>query len=186
MKLIFKILVIALFFALIALGLISCGARNVKKEASKEEIKSELNDHSVTEKQAESNIKTTTTTKVDDKDESITSEETFEPVDPTKEASIIDSNGKKTILNNSKKKVKTETKKNNTATSKEILQVETKKEAIKEQKSVKHINASKKENTSKEVVKKQFNWLSLWPIYLILAVVLYFFRKSIPILKLIP
>src|SRR6478735_9618835 len=102
MKTIIKTFIILTVISLIWL-LLSCGSRKVNKEHSKEETKTEQIDNSITEIQSESNIKQTTTLKVDDKNEIVSKEDTFEPIDPTKEASIIDENGKKTILNNSKK-----------------------------------------------------------------------------------
>lgn len=177
MKTIFKILIASLIGAILALFLISCGSRKVQKSESKEEIKIESFDNSIIEKQSESNIKQTSTIKVDNKDKSITSEETFEPIDPTKEASIIDSNGKKTILNNSKKTTKTEAKKNNTETIKESLTVKNEKQAVKEQKVVKQVNTSKKENSSKEVEKEPFNPFQLLYFIIPLLIIYIAYRK---------
>jgi len=176
MKTIIKTFIILTVISLIWL-LLSCGSRKVNKEHSKEETKTEQIDNSITEIQSESNIKQTTTLKVDDKNEIVSKEDTFEPIDPTKEASIIDENGKKTILNNSKKTSKSINQKNNTATSKEILQVETKKEAITEQKAVKQVNTSKKENSSKAINKKQFNPFELLWLIIPLLIIYWAYRK---------
>lgn len=155
----------------------SCGARKTNKEHSKEETKTELTDNSVIEKQSESNVKTTTTTKIDDKDESITVDETYEPIDNTKEASIIDSNGKKTILNNSKKTTKTATKKNNIQSESKTDIQETQKEAVKEQKAIKQLNTSKKENSVKNIKKKQFNPFELLYLIIPLLIIWIAYRK---------
>lgn len=184
MKLIFKILISFLLISAICLFLMSCGARKVKKEHSKEETKTELTDNSTIEKQSESNVKTTTTTKIDDKDESITIDETYEPVDNTKEASVIGPDGKKTILNNSKKTTKTETKKNNTQSESKTDIQETQKEAVKEQKAAKQSNTYKKENSVKNVEKKQYNPFNLiWIGSLVLLVIYIAYRiyKKLPL-----
>lgn len=183
MKKIFKILIAFLLASTIWLLCLSCGARKVNKEYLKEETKTELIDNSVTEKQTETNIKAETKLTVDNKNESVTQEESYEPIDPTKEASIIDSNGKKTILNNSKKIVKTEAKKNNTQS--ELLEKfdELKKEAQKEKKAVEQVNLSKKENSVKNVKKEQFNpfYLSLFLIPLLIIYIAYRKYKKLPI-----
>jgi len=161
-----------------------CGARHVQKSESKEETKTELTDNSVTEKQIETNIKTETKLTVDDKNESVTQEESYEPIDPTKEASVIDSNGKKTILNNSKKVVKTEAKKNNTISELVNKTDELKKEADKEQKAVKQVNESTKENNSKEVKKEPFNVFNLFWFIIPIAIIYIFYRiyKKLPLI----
>lgn len=185
MKTIIKILLIGLFFALIALGLISCGARQVKKEQSKEETKTETVDNSVIEKQVYTNVKTTFEIKVDDKNESVTTETTYSPEDPTKEAYVIEKDGTKVILNNSKKTVKTETKKNNTQSELVNKTDELKNEVIHEQKAVKQVTVSKKENNSKEIDKKAFSPFNLlW--LLIPALIIYIFYRIYKKLPLVP
>lgn len=176
MKTILKTFVILTILSLIWLCL-SCGSRKVNKEHSKEEIKTEVVDNSVIEKQSESNIKQTTNIKVDDKNEIVSKEDTFEPIDPTKEASIIDENGKKTILNNSKKTSKSTTQKNNTSVSANVALTETKKQAVKEQKAVKQVNTSKSENNSKAIDKKQFNPLELLWLIVPLLIIYWVYRK---------
>ena len=88
------------------MSLTSCGARKVDKQVLNEETETKIVDNSVSEKESESNVKTTILTKVDDKNETVTEETIYQPEDPTKEAIITDENGKKTILNNSKKTIK--------------------------------------------------------------------------------
>lgn len=182
MKTIIKILLIGLFFSLIALGLISCGARKVNKESSKEETKVDVVDKSVIEKQSDSNVKQTTVVTVNDKNEVISTEETISPIDNTKEASIIGSDGRKIILNNSKKTTKTETKKNNTQTSATENKDEIKSDNSKQQNNIQKSEEKNIEKSVKNVEQKQFNWLSLWWLYLIIIAILYFIgRKFIKI-----
>lgn len=178
MKKTFRLLTISLLLAIIWLLLNSCaGARKVNKESSKEETKTESIDNSTTKKQAETNTKTETKTNINDKNEITSQESIFEPIDPTKEASLVDENGKKTILNNIKKTTKTTIQKNNTATIKESLTVEIKKEAIKEQKAVKQVNTSKKENNVKNVDKKAFNPFNLLWLIIPIAIIIFLYRK---------
>lgn len=146
----------ALIFVFL-LSMCSCGARKVNKSQSKEENTQTVTDNSTIEKQSETNVKTTTTVKVDDKNQTVTEETILEPADNTKESFVIEKDGTKVILNNSKKTVRKTTKSNNTATIKESLTVENKKEAFKEQKAVERKKVSKKETKSKQVDKKQFN-----------------------------
>lgn len=152
MKTIFKTFVILTILSLVWLCL-SCGSRKVNKEKTKEEIHVEQTDNSV----ITSNIDTFTKFNVVYKGQSITTENVFEPIDNTKEASIIDSNGKKTILNNSRKVIRNTVAKNNTVSDVQ----ETQKQAVKEQKAVKQVNTSKKENSLKVIDKKQFNPMQL-------------------------
>lgn len=149
--------------------LYSCGSRKVTKTEAKEEYKVESTDNSI----ITSNVDTFTKLSVNNKDESVTTENVFEPIDNTKEASIIDSNGKKTILNNSRKIVRNIVAKNNTVFDKQ----ESKKEAVYEQKAVKHISTSKKENSSKAIDKKQFNPFMLLWLIIPLLVICWFYRK---------
>lgn len=174
-----------LFFTLLV-SMCSCGARKVNKTQSKEETTQTVTDNSTVEKKSETNVKTTKTVNVDDKNETVTEETIYEPKDPAIESFIIEKDGTKVVLNNTKKTVKKTTQKNNTQTNK-VENSETKQnDAFKEQKSVKEVVEYKKENKSKETKKENFNWLSLWWIYIIILCLLYFFRKSIPLLKLIP
>lgn len=135
----------------------SCGSRKVNKSHSKEETKTELTDNSTIEKQSETNVKTTTTVKTDDKNETVTEETIYEPKDPAKESFVIEKDGTKTVLNNAKKTVKKTIQKNNIVTASNVVADETQKQSIKEQKSVNESSTNKKENSSKEVDKKQFN-----------------------------
>jgi len=176
MKTIIKILLIGLLFSLIALGLISCGSRKVNKEQIKEETNSSTIIDRTFSGNTSSNAKTTTTVKVDDKNETVTEEISYTPADPTKESFIIEKDGTKVVLNNVKKTVKKTTRKNNVKSESKTDIVEKKNTASKEQKAVKQVNDAKKETKSKQVDKKQFNpfvsiciglfgLLALWCIY---------------------
>lgn len=176
MKTIIKIFLIALFFSLIDFGLISCGARKVNKEQSKEETNSSTIIDRTFTGNTSSNAKTTTTVKFDDKNETVTEEISYTPADPAKESFIIEKDGTKTVLNNIKKTVKKTTQKNNISAVKEFLTTENKNNAFKEKKAVKQVSAAKKETKSKRVDKKQFNpfvsicigllgLLALWCVY---------------------
>ena len=103
-----------LFF--IALIFISCGARKVDKSKTQEVLQTETSDNSVVTKTADSNLKSREVTKVDDKNETVTKEVNYEPINPLLPASITDENGKKTVLDNAKKTTRETTQKNNTKT----------------------------------------------------------------------
>lgn len=158
-------------------SMLSCGARKAHKESSKEETKTELTDNSTIEKQSETNVKTTTTVNVDDKNETITEETTISPEDNTKEAFIIEKDGTKVVLNNAKKTVKKTTQKNNTQTELIGNSEQLKKGTSKEQKAVKQLNTSKKENTVKNVERKQFNPWQLLLFIPILLITWFAYRK---------
>lgn len=155
----------------------SCSARKVNKQSSKEETKTEVVDNSTTETKTESNVKTETLIKVDDKNETVTEETTYKPEDPTKESFIIEKDGTKVVLNNSSKIYKKTTQKNNAKI--ELLEKfeELKKEASKEQKSIKQVNTSKKENSSKQVEKEAFNWFQLLWLLLPAFIIYWAWRK---------
>lgn len=142
---------------------VSCGARKVQKSESKEQTKIESTDNSV----ITSNIDTFTKLNVVNKDQSVTNESVFEPIDNTKEAFIIDPDGKKTVLNNSRKVIRNIVAQNNTVVASDKVE----KQAVKEQKAVKQVSASKKENSSKDTEKSNTPWyyylLLLIPISLI-------------------
>ena len=97
----------------------------------------------------------------------------------------IEKDGTKVVLNNAKKTVRKTTKTNNTQSELIGISEQLKKEAVKEQKSVKQVNTSKKENSSKEVVKKQFNPFNLiWIISLVVLIIYIVYRiyKKLPLL----
>jgi len=182
MKIIIKILLIALFFSLIALGLISCGARKVNKSSDKQKIKSEVVDKSVIEKESNTNVKTTTEVKTDDKNETVTEETIYEPADNNKESFVIEKDGTKVILNNAKKIVRNTTQKNNTQNSVNSKTETTENKYEKENKNISLIDEVNNSISKKEVRKEQFNWLSLWWLYLIIIGSGYFLLKRYKII----
>lgn len=155
----------------------SCSARKVNKESSKEETKIEVLDNSTAETKTESKVKTETSIKVDDKNETVTEETTYKPEDPTKESFIIEKDGTKVILNNSSKTYKKTIQKNNKVTVKESLTVQNKNIDSKQQKAVKQVSASKKQNSSKQVEKEAFNWFNLLLFLIPIAIIYIFYRK---------
>lgn len=182
MKTVFKILVTFLLLSTIWLCF-SCGARKTSKQSSKEEIKTEVTDNSVVEKQSESNVKTTTTVKTDDKNQTVIEETVIEPADKNKESFIIEKDGTKTVLNNVKKTTTKTIKINNTQTQSFGNSEQVQKEASKELKVIKQVNTYKKENSSKEVKKEQFNPFNLLWFIIPIALIWFLYRqyKKLPL-----
>lgn len=150
----------------------SCGSRKVHVEKQKEETKTEITDKSISETKKTENVKTETKTIVDDKNESVTTETTYKPEDPTKEAYIIEKDGTKTILGNSSKTVKTETKKNNIQTNTEEKKEEAKQADSKQQNNVGISQEVKKESKQKQSENTRIPvWY--WVIGFIILVVIY-------------
>lgn len=140
-------LLFLLYISLIALGMVSCGARKTDKQVSKEKIENDIVNNSVTEKQSESNVKENVVIKIDDKNKTVTEETTYSPEDPTKEAFIIEKDGTKVVLNNSKKTYKKTTQDNNTQSELKSDSEAKQKEAVKDKKDI-------KSSTNTDVVKK--------------------------------
>lgn len=109
-----------ILFIFYVLSLISCGAR--KTETNKEVLKtdSDITKSSDIKKQEDLKISegestnTEITTKTVDNNQTTVEETVYEPKDSSKPASIIDSNGKKIILDNAKMTTKKSTQKNDT------------------------------------------------------------------------
>jgi len=163
----------------------SCSARKVQKSVSKEETKSTVTDNSKTELVIDTNVKTTTTEKTDDKNETVTEETEYAPQDASKESFVIEKDGTKVILNNVKKIVRKTTQKNNTVTASNTESQESKKKSITEQKSARQVLDSKKENSSKQIDKKAFSPFNLlW--FLIPIGIIYVFYRIYKKLPLVP
>lgn len=154
-----------LFFGIIILilsfSINSCGARKTDKFRASETVNSDSSVNSVVEKKEESTIKTEKKVVVDDKDETVTEETIYEPSDATKPASIIDENGKETVLNNAKKTTRKTTKKNNTKTDNSTNSEEFHKTELKELKNIKVKVIAKKASKEIHVDKKEWSPLSL-------------------------
>ncbi len=110
---VFKIMITALLLSLLFL-VYSCGARKAEKTKTTEAAQTESKVEAVIAKTEDTNVKKTETTTVDDKNETTTKETTYEPIDNTKPASIVDSDGQKINLQNIKKTYRETTRKNNT------------------------------------------------------------------------
>lgn len=136
----------------------SCGARKVNIEKQKEVSHTEISDNSLKERKTDTNVKTTTTVKVDDKTQTVTEETILEPADNTKESFVIEKDGTKTVLNNTKKTVRKTTKNNNTQVVSNLESAENKNEVFKEQKAVERKESSKKEIKRKETDRKAIPW----------------------------
>lgn len=155
----------------------SCGARRVIKESNKEEIKTEVVDNSVIEKQTDTNVKTNTTVKVDDKNQTVTEEIILEPSDNTKESFVIEKDGTKVILNNAKKIARKTTKNNNTKTELVNNIDELKNEVFKEQKAIKQKEVSVKENNSKEIERKAIPWYYYLLLLITIGIIYWLLKK---------
>lgn len=179
-----NLIYLALIYVLL-LSMCSCSSRKVNINKSKEETKTELTDNSVTENKTESNVKTETKTTVDNKNETVTEETTYTPQDNTKESFVIEKDGTKVVLNNTKKTYKKTTQKNNTKTDASTYIDSVKKEDAKELKSIKQRYTHKKENKAKNVEKEAFNWFNLlW--FLIPVLALYISYRIYKKLPLVP
>ena len=155
---ILKIMITALLLSLYFLCT-SCGARKAEKSRTKEEVKTETTTAAVTAKTEESNVKKTEKTIIDDKNETVIKETTYEPIDNSKPSSIIDPDGKETKLNNSKKTTRETTKKNNTKTDNSKNSNEFHKSELSEQSESNTKSNSKK---AAEAIKVDREAWSLW------------------------
>lgn len=167
--------VLKLLITLLAVSMIflfySCGARKVEKTRTKEDIKTETSAAAVTAKTEESNVKKTETTIIDDKNETVTEETNYEPIDNTKPATIIDADGKETKLNNSKKTTRKTTKKNNTQTDNSKNSDEFHKSELSEQLESKGKTEAKKEAEAIQVDRKAWSIYNLLWLLIPIAIV---------------
>jgi hypothetical protein len=161
---------------LIALIFISCGARKVEKSVVKESLTTEQSDNSILIKTEDLNLKKSESTKVDYKNETVTKETVYEPIDPTKSATVINGDGTRTDLNNSKKTTRETTQKNNIKTDQSKNTVQDAKIVTSDKKDVKQKTNTKKVAEVVQIDRKQFNlWNSLW---ILLLVPIYFIWKN--------
>jgi len=139
----------------------SCSSRKVNKSEIKEEAKTTLTDNTKTETTATENTKVIDTSTIDEIE--------IVPIDNTKEITV---NGKK--YTNVKLRLKKTKNKLSVETNKKVAQIE--------QKAVKIESKATKVEMKKQSERKGFNFLSLWWLWLllILAGVVYYFRKQIP------
>lgn len=188
-----------LLILLLGLSLVSCGSRKVEKkseeikEESQIKINSETTDSSTLNEASKTNTLTESTTKIDDKDETVTKETTYEPKDISKPAIITDEDGKKIVLENVKKIVKETVQKNNKKTdnvqkSEVISNTEIKIEEVNKNNTIVDNGKSTKGKLEvKETDKKPFNIMNLlWLLIPIGLVILVYwawrrYRSVIPI-----
>lgn len=161
-------------FAIVA-GLIlnSCSARKSEKSKSTEESKSVVKENVTTDKKEalktneESNIKKTSTTKIDNKNKTVVEENAIEPINPDKPANYVDPDGKKHVLNNAKiKNTKTTTQNNIKTEAKKDLEIFRKAELAYQNKLKQKLESIKKEQQKKLELdkiseRKGFNFLWL-------------------------
>jgi len=167
-----------LFFIFMALfSLTSCGSRKSNVDIAKEDSKSVVIDSSIIEKKSDTNVKQTSVVNVDDKNQTITEETIYQAEDITKEAIIVDDNGKKTILNNSKKTTKKTIQNNNIQTDSKVSSEINQNKAYNEQKDLKVTSDSKTYNKQKETEKKAIPWY-YWLLGLgIIVFIIWLFKK---------
>jgi len=161
---------------LIALIFIGCGARKVEKSVVKDSFTTEQSDNSILAKTEDLNVKKSESTKVDDKNEIITKETIYEPIDPTKTATVINGDGTRTDLNNSKKTTRETNQKNNTKTDQSKNTVQDAKIVTSDKKDIKQKTNTKKVAEVVQIDQKQFNiWNSIW---ILLLIPIYFIWKN--------
>jgi len=170
-------IIIGLLFYVILISMCSCGARKSTVDKSKEQTQISTTDNSKTESTTNTNVKETTTVKVDDKNQTVTEETILEPADNTKESFVIEKDGTKTVLNNTKKTVRKTTKNNNTVVSSNIEHATNKKEVVKEQKAIQHKESTKKEIKSKETDRKAIPWWYFVIGIVVIGIIYYGFKK---------
>lgn len=159
------------------LSLTSCGARKSSVEIAKEENKSIIIDNSVLEKKSDTNVKQTSIVKVDDKNQTIVEETTYQAEDATKEAIIVDQDGKKIVLNNSKKTIKKTIQNNNTQTDSKVDSEIKQNKASNEQKDIEGTSESKTYKKQKDTDKKAIPWY-YWVFGLgIIIFIIWLFKK---------
>lgn len=166
--------------------LISCGSRKVNKSETKEteSIKTKLttNENLKTETEVNTNVKETKS-QVVDKQNNVVSEVTeITPIDATKESVFTDTKGQKYNLNNSKyrneKTIDLSKEKSVSLSKYELIQNQLKL-VIKQRNELLKQNAElKKQLNNKQVDKNQFNYFSLWWLYLLIILLIYFGWKN--------
>jgi len=172
------ILAIAIGFALN-----SCAAKKTDKSKTSETIKTEVIKEVVIAKIEDTNVKKTEKTTVDDKNETTTKETTYEPIDNTKPASVVDPDGTETKLNNSKKTTRETTKKNNTKKENIINTViNSTSEALEKIKSETKTNSKKTAELIK-IDKKVWNVYNLLWLLIPIALLLWIWKNKTPIIK---
>lgn len=172
MKKIILTIVIFLFF-------FSCGSRKADKERNFEVSKAERTVIDNTKTTAELNVKQEVISVIDEKGETVTETVVYTPIDATKPASIIDSNGETVSLNNSSYMKKRGVARNNTTTTENSKkEVTDKSEILKDLKELKKDYNSK--DSEKIVIDRQAwsLWNLLWLLIPITLITIFFKYKG--------
>ena len=155
---------------IVSLILISCGARKVEKSRTQEAINTEVSDNSTASKTADLNIKIQEATKVDNKNETVIFEETFEPINPLLPSIITDKNGNKTILENVKKSRKETVQKNNTKTDISKKTEQSAKIVALDKKDTKEKTDAKKEVEVVKIERKEYSMFNLFWFFILIPI----------------
>ena len=147
----------------ISIALNSCSSKKKTTETHKEEVKMEHSENSEKSENSSLNVELDIVTKVDDKTKTTTTKKTATPIDPTKPASVVGSDGKKHELNNASltEEITTEekNKQTNISDTSEIVQ---KKETAVKAESIESTSA-KNTDIKADLDKSGFNfWSWLW------------------------
>lgn len=184
--------ILYILMVIASIWLISCGARKSEKSSKSDSSKMELTDKSKSEQFEETktnsdiNIKKSEIRTENNQDQTINIKEIVEPVDPNKPASFTDKDGKKQELNNSKKTTETTVKNNNSKTNVKTdteasLKTNTQNNKKASTNNDVKINAeAKKEESVKQVDKKQWNpWSLSWLLLIIPILLIWKYRSKI-------
>lgn len=176
-----KAILFWVFVITISILMNSCSARKAEKNRATEEVKTEMHEKSTSSNKEESNVKSEAQTTVDDKNQTVTEETSYKPVDPTKEASVTTPDGKKHGLNNAAVVVKKTTQQNDTKTDK----TEKKEEANKKEKTdAKDLNQKSDAGKTTEDIKVDRDKWSVWNFaWLLLLLPIYWLWKNKGIIK---
>ncbi|MDD2820751.1 MAG: hypothetical protein PHW29_05760 [Flavobacterium sp.] len=171
-------LLLWIFAIVVGLAMNSCGAKKTAITETSEAIKTETGTENNSNNKEESNIKKTENTVVDDKNETVTKETTYELIDSTKPGSVVDPDGSKTDLNNSKKTTRETTKKNNTKTDVAKASNESKKSELSDQSKSASKTGTKKANEVINIYRKAWSNLNLLWLLIPLGLLLAWLNKS--------
>ncbi len=171
-----KHLIKSTFWLSFAIFCISCGARKVDKRTTQEEIKTETKDVVKTDLTIDSNTKIETKIITNDSTKEEIEETVVNPIDPNRIAIF----GKDTLRNTSLTKRKIKRNKATTSDNNTIVSNETKatdKTVTESEKA----QQTKKSDQTKSIDRKQFDFigqiLSYWWLFLIVALVIYLWKK---------
>jgi hypothetical protein len=171
-----KVFIITVFMLPTIMLVTSCGTRKVEKTRAEESSKTEVLTNSIVEKEEDTNVKKKEITTVDDKTETTTKETIYEPIDPTKSAFIIEANGTKINLENSKKTVRETSQKKDIKKENTIKSVVNSKIKALEKVQSESISNSKKKSEIIKIDKKSWNvWNLFW---LLIPAALYWIWKN--------